>query len=199
MEIHEATYLGSFPTLDKCPQPLLPEIAIVGRSNVGKSSLINMLCARKKLAHVSGRPGKTQAINFYRIDNAWMLVDLPGYGYARRSKGMIRSFGKMIRDYLLHRSTLMVAIVLIDANVPPQENDLQFLDWMGANEIPFVIAYTKVDRLKTQKSRRNIELIEKKLLEHWEYLPQRFLTSAVTGQGRDELLSFIHSLNQQTA
>ena len=188
--------MGSFPTLDKCPEPRLPEFAFIGRSNVGKSSLINMLCVKKNLAHISKKPGKTQAINFYLINENWSLVDLPGYGYAVRSKGERKSFGEMITGYLDRRPTLQCAFVLLDSNVPPQKTDLEFLDWMGKKEIPFVIVFTKADRIKTQKEKANIGIIQKALKKHWNELPQQFITSAVQRQGREEILDFIDEVNK---
>jgi len=188
--------MGSFPTLDKCPEPRLPEFAFIGRSNVGKSSLINMLCVKKNLAHISKKPGKTQAINFYLINENWSLVDLPGYGYAVRSKGERKSFGEMITGYLDRRPTLQCAFVLLDSNVPPQKTDLEFLDWMGKKEIPFVIVFTKADRMKTQKEKANIGIIQKALKKHWNELPQQFITSAVQRQGREEILDFIDEVNK---
>jgi GTP-binding protein len=196
LEILSATYMGSFPTLAKCPEARLPEFAFIGRSNVGKSSLINMLCGKKKLAHVSKKPGKTQAINFYLINENWSLVDLPGYGYAVRSKSERKSFGDMITDYLLHRQTLQCAFVLIDSNVPPQDSDLKFINWMGENEVPFVIGFTKSDKLKTQKQRTNIGIIQNALKEHWNELPQQFITSSVYSHGKKEILTFIDDVNK---
>ena len=198
MIIQDAAYQGSFPTLEKCPKPELPEYALIGRSNVGKSSLLNSLCQRKDLARISKKPGKTEAINFYLIDKAWYFVDLPGYGYARRSKGLIRSFGKMITEYLLYRPTLQCALVLIDANVPAQKKDIEFVNWLGENQVPFVLVLTKADKLKTQKSRQNPELIKSELLKYWNELPPTFLTSSVTGEGHEELLNFIEKINNQT-
>jgi GTP-binding protein len=198
MTIQDAAYIGSFPTLEKCPEPKLPEYALIGRSNVGKSSLLNCLCGRKDLARISKKPGKTEAINFYLIDNSWYFVDLPGYGYARRSKGLIRSFGKMITEYLLYRPTLQCALVLIDSNVPPQPKDIEFVNWLGENQVPFVLVFTKTDKLKTQKSRENPNLIKAELLKHWNELPDIFMTSSVTGEGREELLNFIEEINNQT-
>lgn len=198
MIIQDAAYEGSFPTLEKCPKAQLPEYALIGRSNVGKSSLLNSLCQRKDLARISKKPGKTEAINFYRINDAWYFVDLPGYGYARRSKGLIRSFGKMITEYLLYRPTLQCALVLIDASVPPQKKDVEFVNWLGENKVPFVLVLTKADKLKNQKSKQNPDLIKAELLKHWNELPATFLTSSVTGAGREELLDFIEEVNNQT-
>lgn len=198
MIIQKAAYEGSFPTLEKCPKPKLPEYALIGRSNVGKSSLLNTLCARKDLAHISKKPGKTNAINFYLINEDWYLVDLPGYGFALRSKGMIRSFDKMITEYLLYRPSLQCALVLIDANVPPQKNDVAFINWLGENQVPFVLVFTKADKLRTQKSKHNLQLIQAELLKYWHELPASFITSSRTGQGREDLLNFIEETNHRT-
>jgi GTP-binding protein len=199
MEIKESTYVGSFPSLKKCPPAKLPEFAFIGRSNVGKSSLINMLTGKKDLAHVSKKPGKTEAINFYLIDNSWYLIDLPGYGYAERSKSVRASFGKMIPEYLSERPSLQCAIVLIDANVPPQKRDIEFINWLGENLIPFVIAYTKTDKLSNSKINLQIQEIQQTLLEEWETLPQQFITSASKRVGKDEILDFIDSVNKAVA
>ena len=195
-ELNEAKYIGSFPTLAKCPAPKLPEYAFIGRSNVGKSSLINMLANNKKLAHVSKKPGKTEAINFYQIDGSWYLIDLPGYGYAVRSKGMKKSFRDMIYSYIEKRIALACTFVLIDVNVPPQKNDIDFINWLGGNAIPFVIVYTKTDRLSKSKLKNNIETIQSTLLEHWNELPQQFYTSAEKKEGRIEILQFIHQVTE---
>lgn len=196
MEIKESKYMGSFPSLDLCPAPELPEYAFIGRSNVGKSSLINMLAGKKDLAHISKKPGKTQALNFYLIDNEWYLIDLPGYGYAQRSKSVRKKFGAMITEYLSERPTLQCAFVLIDANVPPQKRDIEFINWLGENLIPFVIAYTKTDRLSSNKSSLQIETIQNALLEDWNELPQQFITSSVRKTGKEEILDFINTVNK---
>ncbi len=196
MDIKESTYIGSFPNIKKCPPAKLPEFAFIGRSNVGKSSLINMLTGKKDLAHVSKTPGKTEAINFYLIDNSWYLIDLPGYGYAERSKSIRASFGKMIPEYLSERTTLQCAFVLVDANVPPQKRDIEFINWLGENLIPFVIAYTKTDKVSNNKINQQIGDIQNTLLNEWETLPQQFLTSATKRVGKDEILNFIHSVNK---
>ncbi|MCB0518958.1 MAG: YihA family ribosome biogenesis GTP-binding protein [Lewinellaceae bacterium] len=196
MEIKESKYIGSFPGISKCPTPRLPEFAFIGRSNVGKSSLINMLTGKKDLAHVSKKPGKTEAINFYLIDDTWYLIDLPGYGYAARSKSIRKKFGAMIMEYLSERPTLQCAVVLIDANVPPQKRDIEFINWLGENLIPFVIAYTKTDKLSNSKVDLQIENIRNTLLEEWAELPEQFITSAVRKTGKDEILSFIESTNK---
>ncbi len=196
LELKETKYIGSFPTLAKCPAPKLPEFAFIGRSNVGKSSLINMLCNNKKLAHVSKKPGKTESLNFYQIDQSWFMVDLPGYGYAVRSKGMKKSFKDMIYSYIEKRIALACTFVLIDANVPPQKKDIDFLNWLGEFSIPFVIVYTKIDRLSKTKLKKNVEVIQTALLEHWNELPQQFYTSSEKKEGREELLSFIRQITE---
>lgn len=196
MEIKEVNYIGSFPTLGKCPPPKYPEFAFIGRSNVGKSSLINMLCKRKSIAHVSKKPGKTMSINYFLIDSSWYLVDLPGYGYAVRSKKMIKQFDRMINDYMSRRENLTCAFVLIDGNVPPQKKDLEFINWLGGIQVPFVIVYTKLDRLTKRRRKENIEAIQQALLETWNELPQQFHTSSDTGEGRDEIQNFIAEVNE---
>ncbi len=195
MEIKSANYIGSYPTLDKCPKPGLPEFAFIGRSNVGKSSLLNMLCGRKDLAHVSKTPGKTLAINYYLINYEWYLVDLPGYGYAKRAKSMRKSFSKMITDYFMYRETLACSFVLIDVNVPPRDNDMDFINWLGEAAAPFVIAYTKSDKLSNAKQEDSIATIQAKILESWETLPQQFITSSAHRIGREEVLGFIEGVN----
>ncbi len=195
MDINSTTYIGSFPSLAACPRPDKPEFAFIGRSNVGKSSLINMLCSRKDLAYVSQKPGKTQSLNYYLINEAWYLVDLPGYGYAKTAKKNRQAWSRMMADYLLRRESLQCAFVLIDANVPPQALDIEFIDWLGENEIPFVLAYTKTDKLKNLQQAANVETIRKALLETWEELPREFVTSALRKTGRDEILHFIGEVN----
>lgn len=196
MEFKETKYIGSFPTLAKCPEPKLPEFAFIGRSNVGKSSLINMICNNRKLAHVSKKPGKTEALNFFQVDHSWFLVDLPGYGYAVRSKGMKKSFRDMIYSYIEKRISLACTFVLIDANVPAQKNDIDFLNWLGENAIPFVLVYTKLDRLSKGQRDRHIEAIQSTLLENWNELPPQFFTSAEKKEGRDEILDFIRQVTE---
>ena len=196
MEIQQAKYIGSFPTLAKCPEPGKPEFAFIGRSNVGKSSLINLLSNNSKLAHVSKKPGKTEAINFFEADGQWMLVDLPGYGYAVRSKGMKKSFKDMIYSYIENRISLACTFVLIDVNVPPQKNDIDFLNWLGEHAIPFVIVFTKTDRLSKRNLEINVENIRAALLEHWNELPQQFFTSAEKKEGREEITRFILQITE---
>ncbi len=197
MIIKDAEYVGSFPSEAQCPKDGLPEFAFIGRSNVGKSSLINMLCERKKLAYISNKPGKTQSLNFYRINNAWYVVDLPGYGYAKISKKKRKEWERMTQGYLTKRQALQCAFVLIDANVPPQASDVEFINWLGEKRIPFVIAYTKLDRLKEHQRDQHIEAIQQELLQYWHELPQQFRTSASKGWGRDEILRFIEQVNTE--
>ncbi len=192
----EVTFIGSFPTLAKCPKAKLPEFAFIGRSNVGKSSLINMLCNNDKLAHVSKKPGKTASLNFFSVESNWILVDLPGYGYAVRSKGMIKSFKDMIYSYLEKRISLACTFVLIDSNVPPQKKDIEFMAWLGSNAIPFVIVYTKIDKMSKGQQNLNITTIQNTLLESWNELPQQFYTSSEKKIGREEILSFIREVAQ---
>ena len=194
MELNDVKYVGSFPTLAKCPKPEKPEFAFIGRSNVGKSSLINMLSNNRKLAHVSKKPGKTEAINFFEVSGSWYLIDLPGYGYAVRSKGMLKSFKQMIYNYLEKRRALVCTFVLIDVNVPPQKKDIAFLDWLGENGVPFVIVYTKIDRLSKAQLAHNVQAIQETLAERWNELPQQFFTSSEKKTGRDELLNFIKEI-----
>ncbi len=196
MNIHDVKFTGSFERESQCPVEIIPEVAFIGRSNVGKSSLINMLCNRKGLAKVSNTPGKTQTINFFRVDNRWNLVDLPGYGYAKISKKMRAKWEKMIERYLLLRPQLMVVFVLIDSRHKLQKIDLEFINWLGERQIPFVIVYTKTDKLKTKKKiEENIKIIQDELLQYWHKLPQQFVTSAEKKTGREDILNFIKNLN----
>lgn len=194
-----AQFRGSYPNVRSCPDDTRPEFAFIGRSNVGKSSLINMLVGMKELARTSKKPGKTQLINSFLIEDRWILVDLPGYGYARRSKTQRKSWVKMIRDYLVQRPNLCCTFVLIDANIPPQKKDIDFINWLGEMRLPFVIAYTKADRVKPARLEANIQAIEEALLEYWETLPQRFVTSSAKGRGREEILAFIEDLVAEAA
>ncbi|RMF28274.1 MAG: YihA family ribosome biogenesis GTP-binding protein [Bacteroidetes bacterium] len=195
MYVSEAKFVGSFPSEERCPAPRLPEYAFIGRSNVGKSSLINMLTGRKDLAKVSQKPGKTQMLNFFLVEEAWYLVDLPGYGYARISKKARLSWQRMIWSYLEQRPTLQCAFVLIDANVPPQESDILFINRLGELQIPFVLAYTKTDRLKKHQLEQNVARFREELLRYWSALPREFITSATTKAGREEVLNFIREVN----
>lgn len=197
MLIKSAEFLVSNSDVAKCPASPLPEYAFIGRSNVGKSSLINMLTGRKGLAKTSGRPGKTQLINHFLINKNWHLVDLPGYGYARVSKSSKKVFQKFITDYFSKRTSLVCGFVLVDVRHEPQPIDLEFMQWLGENAIPFNIILTKADKLKPQALTRNVAHYQSVLLETWESLPEMFVTSSSTGQGREELLGYIEGLNQQ--
>lgn len=194
MKVKKAEYFGSYHKEEICPKDNKPEFAFIGRSNVGKSSLINMLLDRKELARVSKEPGKTQSLNFYSINDAWYVVDLPGYGYAKTSKKMRESWGHMIKYYLKNRNTLVTAFVLIDSRHTLQSIDKEFLEWCGENGVPFNIIYTKADKNKELELKKNIESIENELLETWENLPQRFISSADERTGKEDILSFIGDL-----
>jgi len=199
MPINTAEYSASYPSVNKCPSVSIPEYAFIGRSNVGKSSLINMICDRKKLALTSGKPGKTQMINYFIINKNWYLVDLPGYGYAKISKVKRENFRKMIEGYLQRRANLQCTFLLIDSNIKPQEIDIEFINWLGKCRIPFVIVYTKADKSKEHELEENISAFETRLLETWNELPTRFRTSANKREGREEVLNFIESINEKFA
>lgn len=196
MQIKSAEFVISNQDVSKCPSTHLPEYAFIGRSNVGKSSLINMLTQRKSLAKTSGRPGKTQLINHFIINKNWYLVDLPGYGYARVSKQAKKTFQKFITAYFEKRKQLVSAFVLVDIRHEPQPIDLEFMTWLGEHMIPFSIIFTKADKLKPKAIERNIQTYESILLETWEEMPNYFVTSASKGIGRDELLGYIDSINK---
>jgi len=198
MEVKQVEFVGSFPSESQCPKGERPEFAFIGRSNVGKSSLINMLCGRKEIARISKTPGKTQLLNFYLVNYNWYMVDLPGYGYARISKTVRRRWERMIEGYLVKRLTLQCTFLLVDSNIPPQQKDIDFINWFGERRLPFVLVYTKADRVKPAKLDANISAIQKALSEYWEPLPQQFVTSAKNGTGREAILEFIDSVNQQT-
>ncbi len=193
MHIKTSTYKGSFTSDSQCPKPNKPEYAFIGRSNVGKSSLINMLTGRTALARVSHTPGKTQSLNFYLINEEWYLVDLPGYGYAQVSKTKRDNWGDMLRRYLQKRNSLQCVFLLIDSRISPQESDLEFANWLGANQIPFVFVFTKTDDKKYNFS--NIKAFEKAILETWAEMPQYFLSSSRKGAGKEEVLAFIDQIN----
>jgi len=194
--IKTITFLQSEVDWRKAPPPSLPEYAFIGRSNVGKSSLINMLANHKSIAKTSAKPGKTQTINHFLVNNAWYLVDLPGYGYAKISKTMREKWVKMIRDYLVLRENLKLVFVLIDARLEPQKNDLEFINSLGESQIPFAIIFTKSDKLSATKVSQNVELFKKEMLETWEELPPIFVSSATTGKGREEILDYISTINK---
>ena len=196
MDIKIAEFSLSAPMVSMCPKDTKPEYAFIGRSNVGKSSLINMLTNNKKLAKTSATPGKTLLINHFIINKEWYLVDLPGYGYAKRSKKEIAKLDQMIRGYILQREQLVNVFVLVDSRLEPQKIDLEFIEWLGQSSIPFAIVFTKADKLSTSKLNQSIEGYKKKLLETWEELPPIFLTSAEKKQGRDEVLNYIEQINR---
>lgn len=191
MRITTAEFISSYADVAKCPPPDKPEFAFIGRSNVGKSSLINMLTNSKKLAKTSVTPGKTQTINHFLVNNSWYLVDLPGYGYASVSKSTREGFGKMIEDFVVKRSNLSCLFVLLDARLEPQANDLNFIQWAGSKEVPLALVFTKIDKLKRNELQKNLNVYEKKLLTLWEELPTIILTSSVEKDGKEELLSLI--------
>lgn len=196
MTIKQATFAISSPNWRKCPQDGRPEFAFIGRSNVGKSSLINMLTGVKGLAKTSGRPGKTQLINHFLINNEWYLVDLPGYGYARTSKSTREQFSQMIRDYFLHREELVNTYVLIDSRIPPQRIDLEFIEFLGVNGVPLTLVFTKTDKEKQREVMGNIKRMKQELSQMWEELPPMLLTSSLTGYGREALLDQIDTIHQ---
>ncbi len=199
MKIRSAEFVMSNSNVMKAPKDRIPEYAFIGRSNVGKSSLINMLMERKSLAKTSGKPGKTQLINHFSINKEWFLVDLPGYGYAKTSKKKRTIFQYFIENYFKEREQLVCTFVLIDSRHDPQKIDLEFMQFLGENQIPFCIVFTKADKLGSSKINQQITSYKKKLLQHWEILPTSFLTSSETGLGRDEFLNFIDGVNQDVA
>jgi GTP-binding protein len=197
--IHDAVFVGSFARADDCPATPLPEYAFIGRSNVGKSSLVNLLTGRKSLAKVSSTPGKTQLLNYFIVNKSWHLVDLPGYGYARVSKTSRVKWEKMIHHYLLKREQLSCLFVLLDSSIGPQEIDMAFLKKLGEMRIPFAIVYTKTDRDTQNNIQRNIQQIRQRILKDWADVPNEFSTSASKGRGREDILEFIASMNQGEA
>ncbi|MCB9187109.1 MAG: YihA family ribosome biogenesis GTP-binding protein [Flavobacteriales bacterium] len=195
MTIKDVHFVMSNSDVRKCPNPDRPEYAFIGRSNVGKSSLINMLMQRKKLAKTSSTPGKTQLINHYMVNDAWYLVDLPGYGYAKMPVKEKEKLEKIISNYILERKNLVNVFVLIDSRHSPQQIDLEFMNWLGISGIPFTMVFTKADKLKKSEADSNLSRYNERMLESWEELPMQYLTSAENGSGRDELLNFIETLN----
>lgn len=196
MEIKKAEFIISNTDITKCPAPDIPEYAFIGRSNVGKSSLINMLCGRKSLAKTSSTPGKTQLINHFLINDSWYLVDLPGYGYAKSSKKDRAKWSKFINDYLLKRENLMAVVVLVDSRHKPQKIDMEFIEFLGKNGIPFIMVFTKIDKLSSSEMAKNFTAYKKEMLKTWEFLPQMFKTSANSSFGKEHLLSFIEETNK---
>ena len=195
MVIKSAEFVISNSQVSKCPTTGLPEYAFIGRSNVGKSSLINMLTGKKGLAMTSQKPGKTQLINHFIINGAWYLVDLPGYGYARLSKDGREKLKTMIEDYTLERKELVCLFVLVDSRHEPQKIDLEFIQWLGEEGVPFALVFTKADKLTKGRLSANLEAYKARLLEEWEELPPIFVTSSEQQFGRDELLSYIEGIN----
>ena len=195
MEILSAEFVVSNTKVEKCPQDNLPEYAFIGRSNVGKSSLINMLTKRPKLAMTSSTPGKTLLINHFLINKEWYLVDLPGYGYASRGKKQVEKIQQIIEDYILEREQMTNLFVLIDCRLEPQKIDLEFMEWLGENGVPFSIIFTKADKLTNGKVKDNVNKYLKKLTEQWEELPPHFVSSSEKKTGRQEILDYIDSIN----
>lgn len=197
--IQSATFVISSPDVMQCPHSSFPEYAFIGRSNVGKSSLINSLCRQKDLAKTSAKPGKTILINHFLINQQWCLVDLPGYGYARAGKSQRDNLRKMIERYCLLRQQLISLFVLVDVRHEPQAIDTDFMQWLGENNIPFAIVFTKADKLSKNQLQQNIEVYKQHLLQTWEELPPYFVTSSVKNTGCDEVLQYIESINQSIA
>ena len=196
MDIKTSTFVISNSKVEDCPKSTLPEYAFIGRSNVGKSSLINMLTGRKSLAKVSGKPGKTRLINHFLINENWHLVDLPGYGYAKVSKKEKKIFQKFITDYFKKRKQLVNAFVLVDCRHEPQKIDLEFMTWLGENGIPFSIIFTKADKLKSEILDTNLSHYKSVLMEYWDELMPMFITSSSNKTGKEEVLAYIDSINQ---
>lgn len=197
MIIKKVDFITSSSSISQCPRPVIPEYGFTGRSNVGKSSLINYLTNHSRLAFTSGKPGRTQTINHYLVDEQWYLVDLPGYGYAKTSKKQRDSMATLIEDYTLHRVSLACLFVLIDARHKPMKIDLDFIHWLGVSQVPLGIVFTKTDKAKKAPLENNIRAFQQRMLEHWEETPPFFLTSAVQKKGKAELLEFIAQVNAE--
>ena len=197
MIIKDARFISSNSRFEKLPKDNMPEYAFIGRSNVGKSSLINALVQRKGLAKTSATPGKTIAINHFMVNNNWYLVDLPGYGYAQRSKKSREEWRVMLANYITRRRNLLYTFVLVDSRIEPQNSDIGFMEWLGENQVPFCIVFTKADKLSKAELDKNIEVYKKRLMEDWEELPPVFVTSSETRQGREEILDFIEHQNTE--
>ena len=197
MEIKKAEFTLSAPTVAMCPKDTKPEYAFIGRSNVGKSSLINMLTNNRKLAKTSATPGKTLLINHFIINNEWYLVDLPGYGFAKRSKKEVQRLEQMISGYILQREQLVNVFLLVDVRLEPQKIDLEFIEWLGTSSVPFAIVFTKADKLSATKVAQNVEAYKKVLSETWEELPPYFVTSSEKKTGREDLLNYIEQINSE--
>jgi GTP-binding protein len=197
MKIKTAEFLISSADYKGCPDTELPEFAFIGRSNVGKSSLINMLMGNKSLAKTSGTPGKTQLINHFIVNEKWYLVDLPGYGYAKVSKYQREKFQKIISDYLLKRTSLTLVFVLLDSRLDPQKIDLEFINWCGENQVPITMVFTKIDKLSSAELNRNLAKYKKELLKTWEEIPPLFATSATSASGKEPVLNYITTVLTQ--
>lgn len=195
MVVNTARFVISSPDVGKCPDENRHEYAFIGRSNVGKSSLINMLLSKKDLAKTSSKPGKTQLINHFLVNDSWYVVDLPGYGYASRSKEQREQFERMIKGYILNRPQMTNLFLLIDSRHKPQKIDLEFMDWLGENEVPFSIVFTKLDKMSTTAGHTATDSYLAELLEHWEELPPVFMTSSEKRLGREEILTYIEEMN----
>ncbi|MFZ4740066.1 MAG: ribosome biogenesis GTP-binding protein YihA/YsxC [Bacteroidales bacterium] len=195
MLIKEAIFVISNQNIYKCPKPDLPEYAFIGRSNVGKSSLINMLTTNKNLAKTSSTPGKTKLINHFLINNSWYIVDLPGYGYARSSKKDRSNWQRMIEDFIETRENLMTTFVLVDSRIEPQKKDIAFIEWMGNMQLPFVIIFTKSDKISPNELAHNVSVYKKELLKQWDELPEMIFSSSKSMQGKEEMLSYIEKTN----
>ena len=198
MVIRTAKFVASYPRVEKAPISNKPEYAFIGRSNVGKSSLINMLTCTKALAKVSQTPGKTQLINHFLINDEWNLVDLPGYGYAKVSKSDRKAFSDIITNYILKRENLYLLFVLIDSRLEPQQIDIDFVNWLGEHQIPFALVFTKTDKVSSGALQANMDAFAAEMLNTWEELPQMFTSSAVTRTGREEILRYIEEINKNT-
>ncbi len=196
MVIRNIRFMGSAARVEQCPAPGLPEYAFTGRSNVGKSSLINLLTGRRELARTSSTPGKTQLINHFLINDAWYLADLPGYGYARVSRGRRAAFSRLVTRYLRERENLVSLFLLIDARHPLLKNDQAFMDHLGEEQIPFAVVFTKADKLSSSQLQKNLDLFREATLQRWEELPPLFVTSARDRRGREELLDYIAEQNR---
>jgi GTP-binding protein len=199
LKIHKVDYIGSYHRESLCPQDGKPEFAFIGRSNVGKSSLINLIMDRKDLARVSKQPGKTQSLNYFSINDAWYLVDLPGYGYAKTSQTMRDNWLKMIHYYLKNRAQLSVAFVLLDGRHTFQKIDHEFITWCGENQVPIALIFTKIDKVKVAERNENIKSMKKALVNEWEQIPDQFVTSAEERLGRQEILDYIENILNQEA
>ena len=197
MIIKDAHFVSSNTKFDKLPKDNIPEYAFIGRSNVGKSSLINALVQRRGLAKTSSTPGKTIAINHFMVNDSWYLVDLPGYGYAQRSKKEREDWRLMLANYIRRRRNLVCTFVLVDSRIEPQNSDIGFMEWLGENQVPFCIVFTKADKLSKAELEKNVEAYKQRLLQDWEELPQVFITSSENKQGREEVLDYIEQQNKE--